>query len=369
MTRTSKPRCFVAMAFDQDDTDQLYEKSIQPVLKANAITPVIINRREDNRDINHQIIEQLAACDFCIADLTYTRPSVYFEAGYAQRLVDVIYTVRSDHLRKNQPDDRRVHFDLQMKPLIRWHKPDDAEFRKKLESRLRLTVLREWKRKQESQENLQKQRSYFSNMPITERLHRLRVDVLNSFIQLGFSSWISLQGQYHSEKAIPQDQALSAAEKAHWMLSTQLQKKCLHAVSLRVEESLTMRKLRDEVYFRLVSSSFPPHLDGYHLVDDRTLLNETIEHHIIASIDSIPRSRIMSAMPSLGWDTAANCYITEKTWTYEGQHWSGTRGKMTSKKVKLVVHRVIKFYFIDNVQSFPEFQVSLEKVLETMKTK
>ena len=59
---------------------------------------MIINRREDNRDINHQIIEQLNACDFCITDLTYTRPSVYFEAGYAQRAVDVIYTVRSDHL-------------------------------------------------------------------------------------------------------------------------------------------------------------------------------------------------------------------------------------------------------------------------------
>ncbi|MBA7694210.1 hypothetical protein ES703_102817 [subsurface metagenome] len=125
MTLARKPRCFVAMAFDHDDTDSLYEKSIKPVLKSLGVIPVIINRREDNRDINQQIIKQLNACDFCIADLTYTRPSVYFEAGYAQRAVEVVYTVRNDHLHKNQPDDRRVHFDLQMKPLIRWVGPDD----------------------------------------------------------------------------------------------------------------------------------------------------------------------------------------------------------------------------------------------------
>ncbi|MBA7655895.1 hypothetical protein ES703_63805 [subsurface metagenome] len=43
---------------------------------------------------------------------------------------------------KNQPDDRRVHFDLQMKPLIRWVEPDDEIFRSRLERRLKKTVLK-----------------------------------------------------------------------------------------------------------------------------------------------------------------------------------------------------------------------------------
>jgi len=35
MTEMRKPRCFVAMAFDHDDIDALYEESIQAVLKSN----------------------------------------------------------------------------------------------------------------------------------------------------------------------------------------------------------------------------------------------------------------------------------------------------------------------------------------------
>ena len=91
------------MAFDHDDTDALYEKSIQPVLKSNSVTPVIINRREDNRDINNQIIEQLESCDFCIVDLNL-HPAI----GLLRSLQftpsaqwEVIYTVRSDHLARD----------------------------------------------------------------------------------------------------------------------------------------------------------------------------------------------------------------------------------------------------------------------------
>ena len=89
------------MAFDHDDTDALFERGILPVLRRNGVSPVIINRRESNDDLNNQIVQELDSSDFCIADLTYTRPSVYFEAGYAQRSIPVIYTVRADHLGRN----------------------------------------------------------------------------------------------------------------------------------------------------------------------------------------------------------------------------------------------------------------------------
>ena len=54
------------MAFDHDDTDAIYEKAIKFVLTRNNVNSIIVNRREDNRDINHQIIEQLDRADFCI---------------------------------------------------------------------------------------------------------------------------------------------------------------------------------------------------------------------------------------------------------------------------------------------------------------
>src|SRR5262249_50457195 len=115
MPATRNPRCFVAMAFDHNDTDAVYDLLIKPTLQRNGIVPIIVNRRQSNDDLNKQIIELLDGSDFCIADLTYARQSVYFEAGYAQRKSPVIYTVRRDHLKRGQPDDLRVHFDLQMK--------------------------------------------------------------------------------------------------------------------------------------------------------------------------------------------------------------------------------------------------------------
>ena len=124
------------MAFDHADTDLLYEKQIEPVLRKNGVIPIIINRRQSNDDLNNQIIRQLKICDFCVADLTYTRPSVYFEAGFAERSVEVIYTARKDHLDRGAPEDRRVHFDLQMKPLITWSTATDRTFGIRLEKRL-----------------------------------------------------------------------------------------------------------------------------------------------------------------------------------------------------------------------------------------
>src|SRR5258708_13739041 len=110
MTVKRKPKCFVAIAFDRADTDGLYEGTIARVLHSEGATPVIINRRQSNDDLNNQIIRALESSDFCIADLTYARPSVYFEAGFAQRAGPVIYTVQANHLTRGQPDHLLFHF-------------------------------------------------------------------------------------------------------------------------------------------------------------------------------------------------------------------------------------------------------------------
>lgn len=193
-----KPRCFVALAVGPDDTAAYYDRLVKPVLERNAITPVVISLRESNDDLNKQIIEQLEKCDLCIADLTYARPSVYFEAGYAQRSIPVIYTVRKDHLGRNQPDHERVHFDLAMKPLIRWSKPSDAGFRKRLEKRIRATFLKEWKGRRESDARLERARRAFSGLPLKERLARLRRHAIVTLRARGFRSWAAVRPSYES---------------------------------------------------------------------------------------------------------------------------------------------------------------------------
>ncbi|HUS50435.1 MAG TPA: hypothetical protein VMZ91_09740, partial [Candidatus Paceibacterota bacterium] len=77
-----KISCFVACAFGKDDVDEIYENAILPVLKLMEIKPYRVDQIEHNDDIDNKIIELISKCDICIADLTYARPSVYYEAGY-----------------------------------------------------------------------------------------------------------------------------------------------------------------------------------------------------------------------------------------------------------------------------------------------
>lgn len=195
------PVCFIAMGFGWDDTDAFYEKQILPTLKRNGIKSVIINRHQSNDDLNFQIFEQLDKADFCIADLTYTRPSVYFEAGYAQRVIPVIYTVRKDHLAKGQPDDLRVHFDLQMKPIVVWSNPTDVTFSSRLEKRIQATVLREWNRQQEKNEKEEIAKKQFQQFNQYEKLYRVRRLTLNEMRKAGIklSQWMKASFPFLSD--------------------------------------------------------------------------------------------------------------------------------------------------------------------------
>jgi hypothetical protein len=131
------------MAFGHKDTDRVYDDLIVPSLTEKKIKPVRIDRIEYNDDIDDRIMAELQKCDFVIADLTYARPSVYFEAGYAQREVPVVYICRKDHFSPKADDEfgnYRVHFDLQMKNIIPWSSPTDHNFSKRLRARIEKVI-------------------------------------------------------------------------------------------------------------------------------------------------------------------------------------------------------------------------------------
>jgi hypothetical protein len=116
-------KCFVASAFDRPDVDKLYDFVIRPALKKFNIACRAVNRIEHNKNIDQKIIELIEQSDLMIADLTYARPSVYFEAGYAERHIPVIYTARHDHFRQRDDDPNGtecVHFDLTKRNIIPW---------------------------------------------------------------------------------------------------------------------------------------------------------------------------------------------------------------------------------------------------------
>lgn len=78
------------MAFGRRETDQVYDRLIAPALRRLNISPIRVDRIEHFEDINNKIISELKKSDFAVAHLTFGRPSVYFEVGFAQGKVPVV---------------------------------------------------------------------------------------------------------------------------------------------------------------------------------------------------------------------------------------------------------------------------------------
>ena len=133
-----KLQCFIALAFDRKDVE-IYYKSLSKLLQELNINPIRVDKINHNENIEKKLIESLRQCDFCIADLTYSRPSVYFEAGFAEGLgKDVIYTSRNDHFKHKETDPEgnlRIHFDVSTRNIVRWDKYDKL-FEQKLKKRI-----------------------------------------------------------------------------------------------------------------------------------------------------------------------------------------------------------------------------------------
>jgi type I restriction enzyme S subunit len=156
-----------------------------------GITPFRVDRSNRNNDIDDQILAEIRECDFVIADLTYARPSVYFEAGVAQgRDVPVIYTCRKDHF-KHQPQDQhgnfRVHFDLQMKPIIQWSVKSNESFTKKLEKRI-AHIIRPLLRGIIALQNAKAEHAQFAKLSVDDKKAILEKAYNSKIRHLGFDS-------------------------------------------------------------------------------------------------------------------------------------------------------------------------------------
>jgi hypothetical protein len=283
VAQISTLRCFVAMAFGHDDTDAFYDRLLAPLLIRNGVTPVIINRTDSNDDLNNQIISQLEAADCAVCDLTYARPSVYFEAGYAQRAVPLIYTVRHDHLDPGRPDHQRVHFDLQMKPLVTWTTPDDLSFAARFERRLRKSVLRDLLRERIAIQANADARRDFSLRPVAHRLEdarRAAIAVLNG---AGFHGWRPLAPrQPFRLETISAGRINNVCALRQSNISTNL-------LTLSSFETLTKSELRD--FARSLTYEVAARGRGLIVLNDSA---EVDVHHIVLCLRALPTSRIES---------------------------------------------------------------------------
>jgi nucleoside 2-deoxyribosyltransferase len=191
--------CFVASALDYEDVDEVYDRAVKPTLRQLGIRSMRVDRVEHNDDVDDKIFALMETADFCIADLTYARPSVYYEAGYMfGQGKPVIYIARRDHFCARDSDPHgnlRVHFDLQMKNIIAWSAATNV-FALKLKRRISKVVAPVLKARRTAQEHLQHEQAFVKES-VSVQLSLLRRFAGGIFRARGFSERSELPREFY----------------------------------------------------------------------------------------------------------------------------------------------------------------------------
>jgi hypothetical protein len=298
------------------DTDELHFKLIKPLLRRQfGISAVRIDEVHHNKNIDERILREIEQANLILADLTYERPSVYFEAGYAEsKDIPVIYTCRADHFRRDAP--HQVHFDLRQRNIVAWTSPRDRRFGRRLLARVRHTIapfLRAQRRDDTNREAeaafaaMSPERRITSLREIGDRL--LRDHGFTLYGESGFFGSSNVRRAYRKRR--------SAVETVHLVVPRGVTKKALH---------------------RLWMWGFS---DGSSAIEP-SKARRTSRHVIIATESIVQRSRIEQVFQD--YDP-----IYEKSWRLRNE----ANGRVTERLV----------HVIDGVRSTAMFRERAQTVL------
>jgi hypothetical protein len=129
-------KVFIAMWYDKEKKYiKTCEEAFIPALKETDFEPTIMVFLEHNEKIDDQIMAEIKGSKFLIADLTGSRGSVLWEAGFAMGLgIKVIWTCHKDWL-----DEEKIPFTIRQFNYIDWKEHDDLK--KRLINRIKVTIL------------------------------------------------------------------------------------------------------------------------------------------------------------------------------------------------------------------------------------
>lgn len=120
--RSGGRQAFVAMWFDES-MDEAYNKGIHPALSVIGYRPWRADREHFDQKICDRILMEIRRSSLLVVDMTGSRPSVYFEAGFARGLgIPVIWTCREE-------DAKGLAFDTRQYPHILWREPEQLRVR------------------------------------------------------------------------------------------------------------------------------------------------------------------------------------------------------------------------------------------------
>jgi hypothetical protein len=268
------------MAFGKRECDDIYAAQIRPVLSDLGIEAVRVDRRQHGDDLNAYIIRMLRESDLALADLTYARPSVYYEAGFAERTVPVIYTVRRDHLDVAQPDDRlRVHFDLQMKKIIPWRDMRDRRFARDLRRRI-LYFAAPLRRRLRSVQGLERDRREFAALSVASRCER---------ILTVFGRALKRKRFWTAPLADVDNMHPGKLEPARVLVGIKNADSVCHCVIMLAAQSLSARQIKMAV----------TRIGGCGFVARDAGVGQYTDHFILCTLGRLPPDRLTAAFPDM----------------------------------------------------------------------
>jgi len=131
---------FIIMSFNPA-LDFLYRDALVPVVTDCHLQPYRVDEGEFDGTISEAILDKIRNSRVVLADLTDERPNCYFELGYAMALgKPTILSARKDHDPRRDlrdPDDPKVHFDLDSHKISYWVREDLNHLRQQLAIRIR----------------------------------------------------------------------------------------------------------------------------------------------------------------------------------------------------------------------------------------
>jgi len=184
-------KCFIACAFGREDIDSLYNNAIIKALDKLKIKGLRVDKINHNDKIDLKILDLIRKSKFGIADLTYARPSVYFEAGVLEgQQKPVIFLSRKDHFSPKVDDEHgiyKIHFDLITKNIIPWEKETiNNHLVNEIEQRIRLVIKPIQKKIQEDIKVLREKETFMA-LSLIDRVAKLK-SLTIGFISKNFKS-------------------------------------------------------------------------------------------------------------------------------------------------------------------------------------
>lgn len=395
-------KCFVAMRIGEKDTDLMYHDLIRPTLKKMGIDARHVADVEHNENIDDKILKLLKERDFVIADLTYARPSVYYEAGYAESLgKKVVFTCRADHFKATYDSkygELKVHFDLQMKNIIPWTSPGDKKFAKKLMKRVNHVVKPLLTQIRESGEE-QNAVNFFAQRPLRDRIEEIRTICQKKALADGYQGSTTDQQQLYKWLRLPEEGYVTEGNfstvynrmrflNPGW-LGTKKRAGVLQAIYFTIVNGFTkndMRDVRQGILNTPICNLAP-------LVNSELRNRELREQIVICNLGKTDLTKFSSILSQYFFQRDGKRASLNTTWEVLIGHYRkfyqifALEGylnpffgrKRGDEKVRLhqidpqfkiagypysrKIKRVITISTIDSIKSIPDFSKRLEKVL------